>query len=111
MVGPLIRREAPVFCVAYDISHRVVEMDGEYARRPVFITREEFPPRLARHFFIDAADRTDFGLGELNGIVKDVARDDGVLSSGENMETHVSRRVAMSRLEPEFVGEAVIHVN
>src|SRR5262245_32974191 len=104
--------EAPRVTVAPDMPRGgMVEVRAEDPHRPVRVTLAEGPPRLPRFLHVGVEVAAPARLGHLHRAVHEVARDDGLAVTRTEAHAHVARGVSRRRLEPELVGDAVVHLD
>ena len=81
--------------MAQDPTHGwVVEMGAEHGDRPVRIALAECAPRLPRLLHIGVKMATPAGLGDLDGVMQEVARDDGLAVPRREPHADVAGRVS-----------------
>ena len=83
---------------------RVVEMGAEHRDRPVRIALAERAPCLPRLFHIGVKMAAPAGLGDLDGVMHEVTRDDGLAGGSRLHARHgdevLERLVAQLREKP-----------
>src|SRR5262245_28197629 len=111
--GPsALHAEAPRVAVAPDMpGGGMVEVRAEDPHRPVRVALAEGPPRLPRLLYVGVEVAAPARLGHLHGTVHKIARDDGLAVARAEAHAHVARRVPGRGLEPELVGDAVVHLD
>src|SRR5207253_8175548 len=106
------RGEPPRLAVADDAAgRRMVEMGAEDKSARSRVALAERAARLARLAEIGVEVAPPTRLRDLDGMVHEVARDDGGPVSTLQSHAGVSRRVPGRRLEPDLARDPVVHRN
>src|SRR5262245_58841077 len=108
--GPSGHREAPRLAVAHDATgRRMMEVRAQDEGAGLGMALAEGAARLARRLDVAVEVAARLGLGDLDGMVHEVAGDDGGAVAGVNAHAGVAGRVAGGRLEPDLAGDPVVH--
>src|SRR6185369_10203304 len=104
--------ESPARTVADDAARRrVMEVGAEHGHAAVGVALAEGAARLAGLLDVAVEVAAPLRLGHLHGTVHEVPGDDGLTVARAQSHADVPGRVAGGGLEPELVGDPVVHVD